>query len=245
MDFSLTLAFFFVAALYSSVGFGGGSTYLALLSLFSKEAALIKPLGLACNLLVTGGNLTVFLKQGIYSLFKFWPFLLISLPFSFWGGTLRWEDSLYLKILGFSLLLTSGALVLPTQSISRSSRIFAYPKLLLSVVSALFGFLSGVVGIGGGVFLAPVLHLLRWDSGRTIAGISSLYIFTNSLAGLWGQSFVTDWFPLLIQHRSLLGAVLLGSAAGNLISWRWFRSSHLKLGTALLLLLIALRLIFA
>jgi uncharacterized protein len=245
MDFSLTLAFFFVAALYSSVGFGGGSTYLALLSLFSKEAALIKPLGLACNLLVTGGNLTVFLRKGIYSIFRFWPFLLISIPFSFWGGTVRLEDSLYLKILGFSLLMTSGALLIPTHSISLPPRISGSPTLLLSVLSAFFGYLSGLVGIGGGVFLSPVLHLLRWDSGRTIAGISSLYIFTNSCAGLWGQSLIIDWVPLLLRQAFLLGAVLLGSAAGNFISWRWFRASHLKLGTALLLLVIALRLIFA
>jgi uncharacterized membrane protein YfcA len=244
MDLYLTLAFFLVAMLYSSMGFGGGSTYLALLSISPLETSFIRPLGLLLNALVTGINISSFLHKGYTAILKFWPYLLVSIPFSFWGGTFGLDQEVYLKILGFSLLVASGAMLLPLK-LYLPSPVLPYPFLFLTFLSAFLGFLGGLVGIGGGIFLAPILHIIRWDSARNIAGIASLFIFLNSLAGLWGLSYALDGMSIVKQNWTLFAAVIGGGITGNLVSWKWLTPTHLKRGTALLLFGVSLRLLFA
>jgi uncharacterized membrane protein YfcA len=229
----LTIAFFVIALVYSSVGFGGGSSYLALMAVAGVAPEIMRPSALLCNIVVVVGGAYIFGKAGYLDLRKSWPFIVASIPFAFLGGYWKLNDNIFFILLGATLVLASIALwVRPDQSDRRLSDSTALNIALSSGV----GFLSGLVSIGGGIFLSPILHLSKWDTAQKISALASIFILANSISGLAGQFIrhaTVDWqfiFPLLV-------AVLLGGQIGSRLGAKKFNPIYIRRITAGLILL--------
>ncbi len=242
LDIGLWLAFFGIAALYASVGFGGGSSYLAIMALAGVPYIPMRATALLCNIAVVSTNVLSYLRRNLLDGKRALPIVVAGVPMAFVGGALRMEERQFFLILGWTLLITSLALLalrspshLPQRRIS---------PLILLIIGGLVGFLSGMVGIGGGIFLSPILYLIRWDSPHRIAAMSSLYILANSVAGLLGQTVNPMFYLPLRPTLLLLIAVLAGSALGRRMSFRLLRPSHLRIITALLIGVVAFRLLW-
>ena len=232
---ALALAFFVTALLYASVGFGGGSTYTALLALAEVDYRLLPLLSLACNLVVVTGSSVRFGRAGVTP----WrgAILLTGLaaPAAFIGGLTPIGEAGFLALLGGSLVFTALSMLLPVAGgdPSRPTR-FARSMPLVAVP---LGYLAGLVGIGGGIFLAPLLHLVRWNDARAIAATASLFILVNSLFGLAGQvvkngpgrlgAAVELGLPLLV-------AVAVAGQVGSLLALKYLPQRWIHWGTAAL-----------
>ena len=236
--FILVAAFFFIALIYSSVGFGGGSSYLALLALMGVTVEIMRPTALLCNVIVVMGGTYIFWRAGLFDLKKIWPFLTLSIPMAFIGGLWKIEDvSFFFLLLGTCLII--AAVLLWIQPLASGKRRFTHPFLGTALGGAL-GFLSGLVGIGGGIFLAPLLHLLNWDEPKKIAALASLFILVNSISGLAGQftrNPEIEWNFLM----PLLLAVLTGGQIGARLGARKFQPVYIKRITALVIFVAALK----
>ena len=239
----LTGLFALVALIYASVGFGGGSTYTALLSLWGVEYQLIPVISLLCNIIVVTGGSIRFVRAGLISWPQVLPMLMVSAPLAFLGGMVPLKQWLFLTILGAALLASAGALLLqPEKTTARS-----LPKSGLLAVCGAVGLLAGLSGIGGGIFMAPVLHLMRWADARRIAAFACIYILINSIAGLLGQlakqstSTITE---VAADYGMLLIAVLIGGQIGGLSGLRYFKPNMLRILTALLVGYAAIRLLW-
>ncbi len=244
----LTLGFAFVALLYSSVGFGGGSTYTALLVLSGVPMLLVPIVSLCCNILVSSLGALKCWKAGLYSYSRVGLILVISVPAAFLGGLTPISERTLVLLLGAALLVAGSQL--GWTSVMRTSlpppNAERLPVYAAPLLGAGIGYLSGLVGIGGGIFLAPVLHLVRWAPPRTIAALSSAYIATNSVAALAGKlmslpaaSLITDlwdFWPLLLS-------VALGSWLGHKLLLGIFSECWVKAVTSLLVLVVAFRLL--
>jgi uncharacterized membrane protein YfcA len=233
----LILAFFLIALIYSSVGFGGGSSYLALLAMpmFTLNQSQIRPTALLCNLIVVTGGTIIFYRSGKLKWKDVWPYIVLSVPLAYWGGRMKLNDRDFFLILAFTLIIASFFLWFqPKDKAEEEIKSTNLPTKLL--VSGGVGFLSGLVSIGGGIFLSPILHFFKWNDVRAISGIASVYILVNSLSGLWGQFSNgipdLDWKFLL----PLLGAVLLGGQIGSRLGAKVFNVIYIKRITALLIL---------
>src|SRR5687768_5163184 len=170
----LTACFFIIAIIYSSVGFGGGSSYLALLAVMGVHFDIIRPAALLCNIIVVSGGTFIFWKSGALNFTKSWPFLCASIPLAFAGGLWKIEDAaFFFVLLGICLIIASVLLWL--QPVPQQDHKFKSP-LLNAVLGGGIGFLSGLVGIGGGIFLSPLLHLFHWDEPKKISAMASLFI---------------------------------------------------------------------
>jgi len=231
---------FLVAFLYASVGHGGASGYLALMALFSFTPEVMKPTALLLNLFV---SLTAFIQfyRGNYFIKKiFLPLALTSIPMAFVGGLLILDGALYKKILGLLLLLPVARFLLFSNTPVSEQKKSSTPLSLL--IGASIGFLSGLIGIGGGIILSPVLLFLKWTDQKQTAALSALFIFVNSLAGLAGQ------YTKGIQFSSaMIGYVLVAFAGGLLGAYLGaikFKQTILKNILAIVLLLAAIKLIF-
>lgn len=238
----LCLGFFIVATLYSAVGFGGGSSYLALLSLFLVEFMAIRSIALVCNLVVVTGSTYLYFKNGHGSLRKFLPFIATSIPMAFIGASFRLDESVFFAILGITLICSSVALAWQTYSKREDlDRTKAYPSYMSYVLGGAIGLLSGLVGIGGGIFLAPLLNHLRWDKALTIAALSSFFILVNSISGLAGLVVAGTLDLPLPTTLALLLAVLLGGQLGVRLSLGRFGPATIKRVTALLVFIVGVR----
>ena len=239
---SLAALFFVVALIYASVGFGGGSTYTALLGLWGVDFKLIPVISLVCNIIVVSGGVWRFQRAGLIDLRAVWPLLAVSVPCAFVGGLVPLKESSFLLILGGALLASCVALLL--QPANWQSR--KLPKSLVLGVSAAIGLLAGLSGIGGGIFMAPVLHLMRWADARRIAAFASLYILANSIAGLSGQllkSGVATLSDVAGDYWPMMLAVFIGGHIGGTLGIRFFSPTLLKAITAILVGYVAVRLI--
>ena len=187
--FILSFLFFLTAILYSSVGFGGGSTYLALLLIWDVPYQVFPIIALCCNIIVVSGNCFNYARAGNINIKLLAPFLISSIPFAFIGGSLQLNKSFF-EILLFAVLTLAGALLLlKFKSFDESKEVNnSIPKIISVLIGGSIGFVSGVVGIGGGIFLSPILLLIRVDKTRHIATTASLFILINSISGLAGQS---------------------------------------------------------
>jgi uncharacterized protein len=238
----LTALFLLVALVYASVGFGGGSTYTALLGLWGVDYRLIPIVSLLCNIIVVSGGTLRFARAGLIDWKAVLPLLLVSAPLAFLGGLLPLKQWLFLLMLGGALFASCIALLVQTDN----WRPRKMPKSALLGVSAAVGLLAGLSGIGGGIFMAPVLHLIRWAEAQRIAAFASLYILINSIAGLAGQLVKNDAAvvgDVLVSYWSMMIAVLIGGQIGGLLGLRLFSPRILRSITALLVGYVAVRLI--
>ena len=235
--------FALVAFVYASVGFGGGSTYTALLARWGVDYRLIPVIALLCNIIVVTGGSTRFVRAGLVSWPQVMPLLLISAPLAFLGGLVPLKQWVFLTILGGALLASAIALLLQPEKLSART----LPKPLLLVISGGVGLLAGLSGIGGGIFMAPILHLIRWAEPRRIAAFASLYILINSAAGLAGQVIKAGAQSLALpamEYGLLLAAVLVGGQIGSIFGMRYLSPRLLRTFTAILVGYTALRLLW-
>ncbi len=236
----LFISFFIIATLYASVGFGGGSSYLALLSVFALSFFFIRSNALLCNLLVVSGSTYLFYKKGHFALKEFFPFIVTSIPMSFIGALFKLDEKVFFIILGIALIFSSISLIYQSFYTSNTS-IKKLPPYVSYLVGAGIGLLSGLVGIGGGIFLAPLLNHLKWGKPIKIAALSAFFILVNSISGILGlaisKTLEISW-PITIV---LLGAVLAGGQLGVRISLIKASPRAIKLGTAILVLVVGVR----
>jgi hypothetical protein len=240
----LALAFLVTALLYASVGFGGGSTYSALLALSGLDYRLLPLISLACNIAVVAGSSVRFARAGLTPWRKALVIATLGAPASFLGGLTPVKEATFLTLLGASLVLTSLTMLIPVReneggAPSRFAR-------WMPLAAAPLGYFAGLVGIGGGIFLAPLLHLFRWEAARGIAATASLFILVNSLFGLGGQ-MLKNGPGLFGQAFSaalpLLVAVVIGGQIGSLLAARLLPPKWIRWLTAALVLVVGVRLL--
>lgn len=238
----LTALFALVALIYSSVGFGGGSTYSALLALSDVDYRLIPVVALLCNIVVVTGGTIRYWRAGLINWRAMLPLLIVSAPLAFFGGLVPLKQSVFYLLLGSGLLLSSLALLIRVEA-TRQRKL---PQPILLGISATTGLLAGLSGIGGGIFMSPVLHLIRWTDARRIAAFASLYILINSIAGVIGQlvksgpssieEVASGYWPLML-------AVFVGGQMGGIIGLRLLSPLLLRRLTAILVGYVAIRLL--
>lgn len=238
--------FFVVAALYAAVGFGGGSTYNALLVLNGTDYRILPAIALACNIVVVSGGVWRFSREKLLDAKSLLPFLLASIPAAWIGGRLPVSEIVFIGLLGGALLISGIRLLLQRDFVYHTEDKRHIPYWLAGLTGGGIGLLSGVVGIGGGIFLAPILYTMRWDTPRKIAAACSLFILANSVAGLSGQVMkLSDnhILSLALPYWPLLPAVFLGGHIGSWMAAKEFDPIILKRLTAGLILYVAVRLI--
>jgi uncharacterized protein len=245
--YGLFITFFVVSTLYASVGFGGGSTYNAVLILSGADFRIAPIIALACNILVVSGNTIRYGLTGNLRWRAVLPALSLSIPLAWLGGRIPLGESVFSTLLGVALLLTGLSMLLQRRwEAAPDSRPPSY-NLVLVPVGAATGLLAGLVGIGGGVFLAPVLYWLRWGHEKAISAACSLFILLNSLAGLAGQATKLSDFGVLsltLPYLPLLLAVVIGGWIGNRFGVLKMRPVQLRRSTAILILIVAARLLY-
>jgi uncharacterized membrane protein YfcA len=244
----LTGLFLLVAVAYSSVGFGGGSTYNALLILSGTDFRLIPSIALTCNILVVSGGVYHYSRAGVLSFGKLLPFIVLSIPMAWLGGRTLVSEQVFIGLLGVSLLVAAAQMLLsPNSSVRSSTHTPLRYWLLAAPTGGLIGLLAGITGIGGGIFLAPVIYFLQLAPARTIAGITSGFILANSMAGLAGQMMKAgDYSPLQGWTAAwpLFIAVIVGGQLGSRLGAYRLPESWIKRLTAVLILYVAVRLIW-
>ena len=238
----LAILFIATAVLYSSVGFGGGSTYLALLLIWGVPYYILPVIALFCNIVVVSGNCFNYIRAGNLNLKLLIPYLIGSVPLSFFGGSLPIEKNLF-EILLF-LVLTSAGILLLLNFKSYDDKEESYQKVSIPVsilIGGVLGFVSGVVGIGGGIFLSPILFLIRAGRPKHIVTAASLFIIINSVSGAIGQLTKNAVLSEVSNYWYLLVAVLVGGQIGNFLNLKIFPTRILALVTALLVIFVAAR----
>lgn len=240
----LALLFGITAALYAAVGFGGGSTYNALLALWGVDYRILPAIALLCNIIVVTGGSIRFARAGLVPWRRLWPILLLSAPMAWLGGRMPISESLFTGLLGLSLLI--AGLLLLFQPERRDDLPDHQSRVVTPLIGAAVGLLSGLVGIGGGIFLAPIMHLIGWARAKRIAASASLFILVNSIAGLIGQLMkIAD--PVLeaelLSYWPLGIAVLIGGQLGSVVGIKLLRASLVRRVTAVLILYVAVRML--
>jgi uncharacterized membrane protein YfcA len=234
-DLELLLAFCMLlgAILYTSVGHGGASAYLALMALFGVAPAVMRPTALALNILVVSVASFRYVRADLFRWRALWPFLVGSIPFAFLGGSIELPGVYYRPVVGVVLLLGAARLLWPAEfSANREPR---DPPVWASVLwGAGIGLLSGLTGVGGGIFLSPLLLFLGWSATKIASGIAAFFILANSVAGFLGNVAAVKALP---PDLPLFGAaVLLGAIVGTTIGIRLSPPVVLKaLGLVLLI----------
>ena len=241
----LAILFFVTAALYSSVGFGGGSTYLALLLIWDVPYYIFPIIALFCNIIVVTGNSINYVRAGNHNFKLLIPFLIGSIPLAFIGGTLIVKKEIF-EILLFLVLSIAGLLLLiNNKSYEDKNIIIKKLHLFVSIlIGSVLGLISGIVGIGGGIFLSPILFLLKADKPKNIVTTASLFILINSIFGVLGQLTKENILNEIILYWPLFLTVLIGGLFGNYLNLKIFSNRVLALITSLLVIFVAIRMAF-
>jgi uncharacterized membrane protein YfcA len=235
----LALGMLVVAFLYSSVGHAGASGYIAVMSLFSLAPGVIKPTALLLNLLVASIGTVQFWRAGHFSWRLFWPFAVLSIPLAYVGGRLNLPAHVFNLIVGIVLWLSAVRFLLNPSS-DEVLREPARPAAL--GIGAGLGLLAGLTGVGGGIFLTPLLLIMRWARTKTAAAVSALFILVNSASGLLGNFATTRRVPSVAGLLAV--AVIIGGSAGSYFGSRRFPHTVIKRLLAVVLLIAGAKLIF-
>jgi uncharacterized membrane protein YfcA len=230
-----------VAFLYASVGHGGASGYLALMALFGVAPVVMKPTALVLNLFVSAVSFIQFYRAQHFKKEICWPLIIASVPMAFVGGMITIHADIYKKILGVVLLISVIRFLMPTST--NAGKLRPANRTWLFIIGGAIGLLSGLIGIGGGIILSPILLLLRWTDVKQSAAISAIFIFVNSLAGLAGQ-FQSKTVSFTPSMYAYIGIALLGGLAGAYFGAARFKNSVLKYILAGVLLLAVFKLVF-
>jgi len=241
----LSILFFVTAILYSSVGFGGGSTYLALLLIWGIPYSIFPIIALSCNIIVVSGNCFNYIRTGNLNLKLLIPYLAGSIPLAFIGGFLPIEKEFF-EILLFVVLTVAGLLLLfKFKSYDDKEETYRKIPIIISIlIGGILGFISGIVGIGGGIFLSPILFLLRVGKPKHIVTTASLFILINSMSGIIGQLTKNSILNEIQNYWFLLLAVLIGGQVGNFLNLKIFPTRILALVTAGLVLFVAIKMAY-
>ena len=241
----MSILFFVTAILYASVGFGGGSTYLALLLISGVPYFIFPVIALSCNIIVVSGNCFNYIRAGNLNLRLLIPYLIGSIPLAFIGGSLPIEKWLF-EILLFLVLTIAGILLLLNfrSYDDKEERYRKVPIIISILIGGILGFISGVVGIGGGIFLSPILFLIKAGRPKHIVTTASLFILINSLLGIIGQLTKNVVISEIPNYWFLLLAVLIGGQVGNFLNLKIFPTRILALITAGLVLFVAIRMAY-
>jgi uncharacterized membrane protein YfcA len=238
----LAILFLVVAILYSSVGLGGGSTYFALLLIWGIPYFIFPVIALSCNIIVVSGNCLNYIRAGNFNLRLLIPYLIGSVPSAYIGGSLPIEKRLFEILLFLSLSVAGFLLLLNIKSYNDKEE--GYRKIPIPVsilIGVVLGFISGIVGIGGGIFLSPILILIKAGKSRHIVTTASLFILINSISGIIGQLTKNDVLLEAANYWYLLVVVLIGGQVGNLLNLKIFPTRILVLLTAILVIFVATR----
>ena len=238
----LSILFFVTALIYSSVGFGGGSTYLAILLIWGVPYTIFPIIALVCNIIVVSGNSINFLRSKNINFNLLFPYLIGSIPFAFIGGSITIEKSLF-EILLFCVLLVAGIfLLIESKSFNKEQiKINKIPRLISISIGAIIGFMSGLVGIGGGIFLSPLLFLMKAGYPRHITSSASLFILINSIFGIAGQLTKDQILDQVIIYWPLFLSVLVGGQIGSVLNIKFLPNKILALLTSFLVIFVAIR----
>ncbi len=238
----LSILFFVTALIYSSVGFGGGSTYLALLLIWGVPYTIFPVIALVCNIIVVSGNSINFIRSKNINISLLFPYLIGSIPLAFIGGSITIDKSLF-EILLFCVLLVAGIfLLIESKSFNKEQiKINQISRLLSISIGSIIGFMSGIVGIGGGIFLSPLLFLMKAGYPRHITSSASLFILINSIFGLAGQLTKDQVLDQVVNYWPLFLAVLIGGQIGSLLNIKFLSNKILALLTSFLVIFVAIR----
>ena len=243
----LAVLFFITALLYGSVGFGGGSTYNALLVLHGADYRLIPSIALICNLIVVAGGGWRFARAGHLKLRPLAPFIIASAPAAWIGGRMPVSETVFIGVLGLALLFSGLRLAVERHHPDAPHDSRPTPPAPALAIGAALGFLAGLTGIGGGIFLAPALYFLRWGGPHEIAAACSFFILVNSAFGLTGQLMkLGDLGELtaLADYWLVFPAVLIGGQIGSRLGSTGLKPLTVKRLTAVLILYVAARLLY-
>ena len=238
----LTIFFFITAILYASIGFGGGSTYLALMLIWEIPYYIFPIIALFCNIIVVSGNSINFIRSGNINLKLILPYLVGSVPFAFIGASISLEKEFF-EILLFLVLIIAGLfLFLESNTFNKKDlKINSISTIFSIFIGSLIGFVSGLVGIGGGIFLSPILFLLKAGYPKHITSSASLFILINSIFGVAGQLTKEIVLNEFLNYWPLFLAVLIGGQIGNYLNIKFLSNKALALLTSLLIIFVAIR----
>lgn len=236
----LSILIFLVATLYAAVGHGGASGYLAVLALFSLSPEVMKPVGLVLNILVSLIATTRYYQASFFSWSVFLPITAAAIPFAFLGGSLSVSGHLYKIVAGVILLFATYPLFMHKEEIEKPSK--QMPIVLASLSGAGIGFLSGLTGIGGGIFLSPLLLFTGWATSKDTSGISAAFILVNSISALLGHVSSVQMLPSFIPYLAI--TAVLGGFLGSKIGSQKVNNEMIRRLLAVVLVISGLKLLF-
>ena len=238
----LPIFFFITAILYSSVGFGGGSTYLALLLIWEIPYYIFPVIALFCNIIVVSNNSFNYIRAGNHNIQLLLPFLIGSVPLAFIGGTLMVKKEIFEILLFLVLSLAGFLLLLKNKSFDDTNIEVKKLNIFISfLIGSFLGLVSGIIGIGGGIFLSPILLLLKAEKPKVIATTASLFILINSISGVLGQITKEIVLTEILKFWPLYISVLMGSFLGNYLNLKIFSNRTLAIITSLLVIFVSIR----
>ena len=241
----LSVLFFITAILYSSVGFGGGSTYLALMLIWDIPYYILPVVALFCNIIVVSGNSINYVRSGNLNVKLLLPYLIGSIPFAFFGASISIDKSLF-EILLFLILLIAGIfLLLESKSFNKDQIVIRQVSKVISIlIGSIIGFISGLIGIGGGIFLSPILFLLKAGYPKHITSTASIFILINSVFGVAGQLTKDIVLNEFLNYWPLFITVLIGGQIGSFLNIKILSNKVLAVMTSFLVIFVAIRMGF-
>jgi len=258
--YTIVPLFFLAALFHSSVGFGGGSSYLAIMAIFLVPYQTMPIIALICNIIVVTGGVYLYYKSNHIKIFDIIPFVIGSIPLSYLGGKISIDKNIFLILLACTLLVASFNLIF-FNSEKRHELKKRYLKKQINrgvdedrpfvnfifnmSIGAFIGFISGLVGIGGGIFLSPLLYLIGWGYAKKISATASVFILVNSIAGLSGQ-IVKNGFHFSVELMTILPlclAVFIGGQLGSRLGIFKLSELVLKRITAMIAFMAGIRIL--
>ncbi len=240
IDFAISFCLLLGAILYTSVGHAGASIYIAIMTLFNIPSSVIKPTALVLNIFIASFTSWRFIRKGFFDLKVLLPIALGAIPFAFLGGYINAPSHIYKSIVGFILLISAISLV--TDLSKKIDKNLKKPPFFLAVlIGSCVGFLAGLTGTGGGIFLSPLILFLGWSSTKTTSGITALFILINSSFGLLGNYSSVQHLPSPLPL--FIGAALIGALIGTTLGIKFYTANTIKKTLALVLVIAGFKLL--